>query len=175
MSSGERFRSSSFNEFHSFGTAMTSAQRAKEQLLTEGKVVIPINVAALALGISQKDLRLMSERGGLFIRAEDEKVIFELKPDVQQITRDLWREMVESFERCRANSSRAGIDYLDTATKLQRGLHRDEINADEATVYEIKLHALWLLIPPKTQDEFRSRSLSPQFIRSNLGIAGSGE
>ena len=151
------------------------AQEAKKVALENGEVVIGLSLASLAFGIPQDELsRIMFREGKCLViegMSTGDRVRISLSDSPPERQRDLWQEMIASLERGRSDVYLTKRAYTDLARELQRGA---VYNWDEdSDLLQIALIGLWENLTPGLQRALES--CSPEKIRSNLGIAGSGE
>ena len=149
------------------------AQEAKRQIFERqgDLILIREDVAAVAFGISRQKLQeLAGQSKSLVISPLGEgKVSIGLVESVAGRQRDLWEEMLESFNRGRSEANLSKRAYVKLATKLQRDLSRDW--EEDSDLLQLALSTLWEQLPMGIQRTLDC--ISPDKVRSNIGVAGS--
>jgi len=147
------------------------SQQAKERVVLKGETIIfSLNQAAFAFGVSNQAFLQMVRRGkSLLIEPMGESVKASLIPSAKISQRDLWKEMIFSFERSRSEAYKNRNDYVNLYAQIQRGLSTDW--EDDTGLLHMALYVLWEQIPPGMQRSLCS--MSPGQVRSSIGVVGS--
>lgn len=148
-------------------TLITLAQKAKREVIEEGKTVtLSKEVAALGFGVSVSSLdRLRRTRKILVIEPREEWVEVSLQPEIGT-WRDLWQEVLESLERGRSSVSKARGEYEEKYRELQRLV--PGISEEEATLRQLNLCGLWTMFPVATKRELSE--INPGNVLRTMGI-----
>lgn len=129
--------------------------------------------AAFAFGISVERLEKLAEQSKSLVISPlgEGKVKIGLVETAVVWQRDLWKEMLNSLEKGRSEASSVRKAYFGLAMKLQQGLSREW--EEDSDFLQLVLSVLWEQLPGGTQKTLET--ISPDRVRSNVGVAGSME
>ena len=152
---------------------LKQAQEAKKTVLESGEVEVDTSTASLAFGISKEKFHdILGVGKSLVVEPlSEERVKIYLSGSLSEEKKDLWQEMVDSLERGRSEIYLTKRSYVNLARNLQRGSVYDW--EEDADILHLALFVLWEKLPSAIQKVLDP--ISPERIRSNVGILGSRE
>lgn len=139
---------------------MAKAQALKREVFCSGggRVVMPVELAALAFGISAADFLKMSMRKeSLIIQPRGKKVAISLESSIVDWRRDLWDEMLSTLERGRKQTHLIAETYGKVYTQAQT-----EIFGDNRHFFRVVLFSLFESLPPGMKEVFKQKGQTPE-------------